>query len=187
MKRTAALGICLISLSALAQPPRPPGPPGSSIEYQVVGFTAVTDGSIEALAADGRTVVGYAAMHRLCALIDPSWRAATTVEFLRSRNMPQGPRDEVWLIPTDPKLLHLPGDPTGEWMAYDATLTNPYQTNSPAGALRGLSCYHHTNHESSSFTSGIVGSTTDQGIERSSCGAEHPVACAAPVAVPVSD
>ena len=156
-------------------------------EYRVVGFTAATDGDI----TDG-SLRGVAAMHSLCAAVDPSWRAAFSDEARRSpapdlTAVTLG--TEVWIIPTQPVPRFHPDAPvsTFDWIAIDhasgvilSDFHNNLQTaissavcagyGNASGTLLGLGWVPHSGK--------IVGGL--------SCNFPHPIACSAPVEVPIS-
>jgi hypothetical protein len=163
-----------------------PVAPQTTVEYQVVGYTKSTDGLVEAIASDGRAIQGYAAMHRLCSGLGPSWRAATTAEFALSRNIPPAPGvlHQAWVIPTEPVLLRTPGERGGAYTAYDAASSIAASATTPQVALGSLSCNHFT-FNGFPGSSGVLGSSDDQKFSKSGCDYDFPVACAAPVAVPV--
>lgn len=158
-------------------------------EYRVVGFTTTkTTGDIETTDASGANVLGYSAMHRLCQVeVAANSRAATTSEYLLT---PQEPGDapSAWLIPTEAVPLFVPDSSleNEDWVAYDPATQSNVTTRggNPGAALARLDCGGYTRGDNPN--TGSVGSQIFGRVFHSPCSDPRPVACAAPVEVPVT-
>lgn len=150
------------------------------IEYRVVGFTTTLK--------SGDIYKGYSGMHRLCAEeVHPSARAAFSVEFIRSFIQPGDmPSVAPWIIPTNPRPFYRPDLSEGDdhqWSASEeAGGRSAASSSNPRLAMENaLNCEFYSNKRFN--RSGLIG--TSRGVKTSACNIKRPIACAAPVAIPV--
>ena len=165
------------------------GSGGQLIEYQVVGFTTTsTNGAPQANGGVGVTVLGVRAMNLLCkAEVAPNARAASVADYLRTRDMPAVPVGSAWLIASDTRVVFDPSlDHSVAWIAFEAGAPGiTGSSSSPVGAMGRMTCGHFQDDSFPSRAPIIVAGTYES-IAFGTCVAARPVACAAPVAVPVS-
>ena len=142
--------------------------PQSLLEHRVIGYTTTrSTGYIEADSAFG-PMLGFAAMHELCTQQVPgATRAAFSHEALRPAAPLFGQVEVAWVIPSP------------ETYEY-----------SNAGAIDRVSCEWYAAapraaDEEASFATGLAFSPFSGRIQTVSCEVALPVACSAPVAVPV--
>ncbi|NIW25435.1 MAG: hypothetical protein GWN29_13210 [Gammaproteobacteria bacterium] len=142
--------------------------PQGLVEFRIVGYTITrTAGLIEADSRFG-PLTGYAAMHELCQQqVRGSARAAFSSEAVLPAAPLVGQVDRAWIIPA-PSLFDY---------------TDP-------AAISRISCDWYETigssvREETPFSTGLVFAPASGRISNAICETALPVACSAPVAVPV--
>ena len=155
------------------------------IEYHVVGYTAPTDGAIQRV---DPVLTGVAAMHSLCAEVDPNARASFSNEAIRSPAAAAAPTT-AWVLPAQTEVMFLPDatNPTADWVAVDGVsgiATTKFPFGDPQSAIGGALCEGY--QSTSNIRSGLVVDTASGRVLKGNCESSRPIACSAPVAVPIS-
>ena len=159
----------------------------SLTEYRVVGFTAPTDGFIETV---DQSLSGIGAMHSLCAEVASNARAAFSDEAMRSPPIVGGPF-VAWVIPSQPQLVFRPDAASApfDWIAVDQASGAGAENGdaglqvNPESAIAVFACSWYQNNSTSEI--GFVWNGQGR-ITGSLCSIAKPIACSAPVAVPIS-
>ena len=155
------------------------------IEYRVVGYTAPTDGAIQRV---DPMLNGVAAMHSLCAEVDPNARASFSNEAIRSPAI-EGVPATAWVIPARTEVLFIPDatQATNDWLAVDGVsgvATTKFGFGNPESAIGGAVCDGY--QSASNIRSGLVIETASGRVLKGNCEESTPIACSAPVKVPIS-
>ena len=176
----------------------------SLTEFRWVGFTTtVTDGDIDTVSPEG-PLSGHSAMNRLCAVeVASNARACTSAETAHSvMHAPSVLPNQIsggWLIPVGITLIYdpvgLPTDspPIPGWLAYEnfsgqgPIIANPQMQH----ARREIGCDGFNAVANSSSGKGYSGIAVrfigdPHFILALNCTAEIPIACCAPVEIPVT-
>jgi hypothetical protein len=147
-----------------------------------VGYTAATDGAIETADA---SLTGVAAMHSLCAEVDPNARASFSNEAIRSPAV-EGAPEFAWVIPARTEVMFIPDatQTTNDWIAVDGVsgvATTKFGFGDPQSAIGGAVCEGYKSN--SNIRSGLVIETESGRVLKGNCEDSVPIACSAPVAV----
>ena len=153
------------------------------VEYRIVGYTTSTFGG--PIKTDNDMVVSYAAMHKLCANeVAPNARAAFSAEAVRHVEvLPPVAVVAAWVIPSSLEVVYRPD--SADWIAWDPTTGLTLGSGAtPGEALGTAQCFRHEGQDSSvvGINLGHNGRLT---VHRCEVG-EVPIACSAPVAIPIS-
>ena len=181
---------CLLPMASRAALPSIPPAQSNPVtvpEYRVVGVTVTTtNGRVETQDQFGGTLVGHAAMDRLCQVeVDPNARAATVREWQEPRSFEiPGEIVRVWLTPGHVEFVYLPdaSDQT-DYVAItgDERPVRARREGSLERAHIELSC---KDFSVDSDFGAFVGVETGR-IVRRTCNNELRIACSALVSVPV--
>ena len=157
-------------------------------EYRVVGFTTTaTNGLVATVDGNGDTVGGFRALHQLCKNeVAHNARAASVSEYLRSTDAPPTPVAKAWVIPSGFQLIFVPDFPdNNDWRAIELGSHGERSSggSEPGDVVRNLTCMGF--QSSGSGEAGLV-ALGDARLGFESCTNSHVVACAAPVAVAVT-
>jgi len=150
-------------------------------EYRLVGFTAPTTGEISDSQGSG-----LYAMHRICAKeVAPNARACFTNEIQRPAHNTTFPVNlAAWVIPSK----YVVERNSEGWIARDEGSGRVGESAiSRTGAKAILNCVSYTS-DSSTFGQLSLNGTVmfdSGGMGASSCTLSNPIACCAPVAIPV--
>ena len=157
------------------------------VEYRIVGVTRPTAGRVTYQDENGRQWIGYSAMHKLCEVdVAPNARAAFSEDVLRY-DLERPPfQMPYWFIPSRVAVVPFP-DPSNPsstlWAAVDEASGVAFGAEpNPLFATFTLSCQNH--YLSEPTQSGVVLEHGPTII--ASCNVPIPIACAAPVKIPVS-
>lgn len=160
--------------------------PQTIVEYRLVGFTTeVVDGApiFDVL------LQGYPAMHKLCAdEFGPNARAATSEDVRRPLHATPPYPFETWIVPTGIVVLFDPTDPDPleAWRASDSVSQASVNAgdSGPREAAAAADCVQR--NSSASVFWGVTHRPAFGRTESARCNTILPVACSAPVSVPVS-
>jgi hypothetical protein len=148
----------------------------TTTEWRVVGVTTTeVDGLVN---HDG--LIGNAAMHRLCQQeVGPTTRACFAAEAIRPTPFGGG---LGWVIRSQNVTVILSGT---DFIAIDGGTGEASPSSpTPRAAVQSLDCAGHGFN-----TIGVRGQVADLNFNitpTSSCGSVHPIACCAPVVIPVT-
>lgn len=157
------------------------------VEYRVVGVTRPTVGRVEYEDESGGQWIGYGAMHKLCEVdVAPNARAAFSEDILRY-NLERPPLPtSYWFIPSRTAAVPFqdPSDASSTlWAGVDeASGVAVGAGQFPLAGIWALSCDAH--FSSSDQQTGVAFDGRAGFI--ASCNVPLPIACAAPVKIPVS-
>jgi hypothetical protein len=195
VRRTLLFAPCFLPMIAVAQPPEKDAPPTvevsvtnteetpvpvsdqTLVEWRFIDFSDTeTNGQIQS----GVNLLGYPAMHAICAAEVPGSRACFSSEVARSTR----PDDTTsgWVIPTDVVVYPVPID---RWLAHDTAIGRTGVSEQfPSDAMFDLSCANYINGSSGNGSIfSRLGVTTGA---MASCTTLRPIACCGPVAIPVT-
>jgi hypothetical protein len=155
------------------------------IEYRVVGYTAATNGAIQRV---DPLLTGVAAMHSLCAEVDPNARAAFSDEAIRTPFVEGAPKF-AWVVPARTEVMRVADATTinNDWIAVDGVSgveTTKFGFANPQSAIGRALCEGYQSN--SRIRSGLVIGTESGRILKGDCDESMPIACSAPVVVPIS-
>ena len=177
-------GMTLFCTALFAQTPPVNTAPRTLTEYRVVGYTAATDGAIQTADA---SLTGVAAMHSLCADVDPNARAAFSDEAIRSPAV-EGAPAAAWIIPARTEVLFRPDViDSRDWIAVDGVsgvLITGGVFGNPQPAIAAAACLGYTSNIS--YRAGLILEPASGRVLNQTCNNSVPIACSAPIVVPIS-
>ena len=151
------------------------------VEYRIVGYTTT---AVNGAPSAPGGLFGVPAMHALCAAeVAPNSRVAFTVEAARPGPVTAVPL--AWVLPTTLELVDDSGDFGDLWFIYEPPFIHTVVglDDSAGAVVQQAECEART---SGSVAERGAAFSPSFGMVFASCDTVLPIACSAPVAVPVS-